>query len=80
MLIEAAPTHEVCTAAGCFISAAERDEEVVTRYIMEQEAEDKQMDQQEMFKDNQSQKPPVSGSQKHPLALPGAFDFLKCVL
>jgi putative transposase len=39
-------------ARGYFVSTVGRDEEVIKRYIREQEAEDKRLDQLEMFKDN----------------------------
>jgi putative transposase len=39
-------------ASGYFLSAVGRDEEVINRYIWEQEAEDRRLDQLEMFKEN----------------------------
>jgi putative transposase len=37
---------------GYFISTVGRDKKVINRYIREQEAEDKRLDQLEMFKNN----------------------------
>jgi putative transposase len=39
-------------ARGYFVSTVGRDEEAIKRYIREQEAEDKRLDQLEMFKDS----------------------------
>jgi putative transposase len=39
-------------ARGYFVSTIGGDEEVIKRYIREQEAEDKRLDQLEMFKDS----------------------------
>jgi putative transposase len=39
-------------ARGYFVSTVGRDEEAIKRYIREQEAEDKRLDQLELFKDN----------------------------
>jgi putative transposase len=39
-------------ARGYFVSTVGRNEEIIKRYIQEQEAEDKRLDQLEMFKDN----------------------------
>jgi putative transposase len=39
-------------ARGYFVSTAGREEEVIKRYIREQEAEDRRLDQLEMFKEN----------------------------
>jgi putative transposase len=39
-------------ARGYFVSAVGRDEEVIKRYIREQEAEDRRLDQMELFKEN----------------------------
>jgi putative transposase len=39
-------------ARGYFVSTAGRDEEVIRRYIREQEAEDRRLDQLELFKEN----------------------------
>jgi putative transposase len=39
-------------ARGYFVSTVGGDEEVIKRYIREQEGEDKQLEQLEMFKDN----------------------------
>jgi putative transposase len=45
-------TGENFWARGCLVSTAGRDEEVVKRYIREREAENKRLDQLEMFKDD----------------------------
>jgi putative transposase len=39
-------------AGGYFVSTIGRDEDVIKRYIREQEAKDKRLDQLEMFKDS----------------------------
>jgi putative transposase len=39
-------------ARGYFVLTVGRDEEVIKRYIQEQEAEDKRLDQLEMFQEN----------------------------
>jgi putative transposase len=38
-------------ARGYYVSTVGRDEATIRRYILEQEAEDKRLDQLEMFKD-----------------------------
>jgi putative transposase len=38
-------------ARGYFVSTVGRDEEMIRRYIQEQESEDKRLDQLEIFKD-----------------------------
>jgi putative transposase len=45
-------TGQAFWARGYFVSTVGRDEEAIKRYIREQEAEDKRLDQLEMFKDN----------------------------
>jgi putative transposase len=40
-------------ARGCYVSTVGRDEEAIKKYIREQEAEDKRLDQLEMFHDQQ---------------------------
>jgi putative transposase len=45
-------TGQAFWAKGYFVSTVGRDEETIKRYIREQEAEDKRLDQLELFKDN----------------------------
>jgi putative transposase len=45
-------TEQNFWARGYFVSMVGRDEEVIKRYIREQEAEDRRLDQLEMFKEN----------------------------
>jgi putative transposase len=45
-------TGENFWAKGYYVSTVGRDEESIKKYIREQEAEDKRLDQLELFKDS----------------------------
>jgi putative transposase len=45
-------TGESFWARGYYVSTVGRDEETIKRYIREQEAEDKRLDQLDIFKDS----------------------------
>jgi len=73
-------------ARGYYVSTAGKDEEVVRRYIIQQEAADRRVDQLQLFR----QKPPLGGSwfiirferftYFKPPALPEVVDYIRSLL